>query len=168
MKLIGALMEKSTAERQRVRGLISKAGIAMLMTVDDRGDQAGRPMLVLALDGDARMYFLTRHDSRKVGHITARPQVALTVVAAGRYFLVTGQAVICHDRELLDRLWHPTYRAWFPEGVEGGEALVLRIEVDRIDYWEPPRSRVARVFQAAMALVTQRPIDTPMKTIAGW
>jgi general stress protein 26 len=167
MKLMGALTEESAAERQRVRGLISEAGIAMLMTVDDRGDQAGRPMLVLQLDGDPHMYFLTRHDSRKVAHITAHPQVALTVVAADRYFLVTGQAVICHDRELLDRLWHPTYRAWFPEGVEGGEALALRIEVDRIDYWEPPRSRAARVFQAAMALVTQRAIETPMKTIAG-
>ena len=161
-------MEEFAVERQRVRGLIREAGIAMLMTVDDRGGQAGRPMLVLLLDGDPHMYFLTRHDSRKVVHIAAHPQVALTVVGADRYFLVTGQAVICRDRQLLDRLWHPTYRAWFPEGVEGGVAIALRIAVDRIDYWEPPRSRIVRVFQAAMALVTQHPIETPMKTIGGW
>jgi general stress protein 26 len=140
----------------------------MLMTVDGRGAHFGRPMLLLQLDGDPHMYFLTRRDSRKVAHIAAHSQVALTVAAAGCYFLVTGEAVACRDRGLIHRLWHPTYRAWFPEGVDGGEVIALRLSVDRIDYWEPPGSRITRVFQAAVALVTRRPIETPMKTIAGW
>ena len=39
--------------------------------------------------------------------------------------------------------------------------------IDRVNYWEPPRSPFTRVFQAAKAIVTRRAVDTPMKTIDG-
>jgi len=39
----------------------------------------------------------------------------------------------------------PTYRAWFPEGKDDREAAVIRVAVDRIEYWEPPSNRVVRL-----------------------
>jgi hypothetical protein len=44
---------------------------------------------------------------------------------------------------------------------------VLRVTVERVDYWEPPRSRLLRLAQAIKAIVTRRAADTPMKTIDG-
>ena len=37
-------MADATAERQRVRALIERAGVAMLMSVDERATHIGRPM----------------------------------------------------------------------------------------------------------------------------
>jgi general stress protein 26 len=78
-----------------------------------------------------------------------------------------GSANASRDVELIRRLWHLTYRAWFPEGRDDREAAVLRVAVERIDYWEPPRSRFVRLLQAVKAVVTRRSVDTPMKSIDG-
>jgi general stress protein 26 len=68
---------------------------------------------------------------------------------------------------MIHRLWQPTYRACFPVGKDDREAAALRVTVDRVDYWEPPRSRSSRVVQAVKAVVTCRAVDTPMKTLDG-
>jgi general stress protein 26 len=156
-----------TPERQRVRELIRRAGVAMFMNVDEQGTPLGRPMLPLFLDDDPRIYFLTHRGSRKVTQLEARPRVALTFDVAGAYVVVVGSAMACRDPELLRRLWSPTYRAWFPDGPDGQDAIALRIIVDRVDYWEPPRSRLLRLAHAVTALVTGRASDTPMKTLHG-
>jgi general stress protein 26 len=111
----------------------------MLMTIDDRAAVIGRPMLPLFLENDPCLYFLTHESSRKVRHITARSQVGLTMISRNCYFVVTGTAAMSHEQELIQRLWQPTYRAWFPEGKDDREVTVLRVTVDRVDYWEPPR-----------------------------
>jgi general stress protein 26 len=91
----------------------------------------------------------------------------MTIVSDGCYLVVAGSADACRDRDLIRHLWHPTYRAWFPDGADDREATALRVAVHRVDYWEPPRSQVVRVFQAVKAIVTRRAVETPMKTIDG-
>jgi general stress protein 26 len=155
-------------ERRKLRRLIEDAGVAMFMTLDDRGEHAGRPMLPLLLDNDPHIYFLTHQNSRKMAHIAAHPQVGLAMNSAARCYLsIVGRASVTHDRALLDRLWRPSYRAWFPDGEGDREAAVVRVAVERIDYWEPPRSGLTRLFQALKALVTHRAVETPMKTLDG-
>jgi general stress protein 26 len=160
-------MTRPTSERERVRTLIEQAGVAILITIADHATPMARPMLPLFLDNDPCLYFLTHQTSRKVSHITARSQVGLTMFTKGCYLVITGTAVTSRERGLIQRLWQPTYRAWFPDGKDDGEATVLRVTVGRVDYWEPPRSRVIRVAQALKALVTRRAVETPMKTITG-
>ena len=139
----------------------------MLMTIDEHLAPIGRPMLPLFLENDPCLYFLTHQHSRKVSHITARSQVGLTMISKSCYLVVTGTAATSREQGLIQQLWRPTYRAWFPDGKDDREATVLRVTVDRVDYWEPPRSRVIRITQAVKAVVTRRAAETPMKTIAG-
>ena len=151
-----------------MRRLIEQSGVAMFVTIDDRGRQAGRPMLPLLLEHDPHIYFLTHQHSRKVAHVVARPEVALTIDSESRCYLsIAGRAFASRDAELIGRLWRPTYRAWFPDGQGDDEAAVLRVVVDRVDYWEPPRSRMTRVLQAVRAIVTRRAVETPMKSLDG-
>jgi general stress protein 26 len=155
-------------QRRRVRDVLQRAGVAMLVSFDSDGAHSGRPMLPLWLEDDPHVYFLTRQNSRKVTQIRERPQVALTVISAGCYFIVVGCASASQDPVLIRRLWRPSYRAWFPEGKDDREATVLRMVIDRIHYWEPPRSRVRRLLQAVKAVATRRVVETPMKTIDPW
>jgi general stress protein 26 len=160
-------MTDVAAERRRVRALIERAGVAILMNVDERGSHVGRPMLPLFVQKDPAIYFLTHQSSRKVMQLTARPQVGLTMISANCYFVVAGSAHISRDPELIRRLWSPTYRAWFPDGKDDREATVIRVAVERLDYWEPPSSPLIRVVQAVKAVLTRRAVDTPMKTLDG-
>ena len=134
-------MTDAAAERQRVRALIERAGVAMLMNVDEQGTHIGRPMLPLFVQNDPHIYFLTHQSSRKVTQLAARPQVGLTIISANCYVVMAGSAHISRDPELIRRLWSPTYRAWFPEGKDDREATAIRVVVERIDYWEPPSSQ---------------------------
>jgi general stress protein 26 len=161
------LMPGLALERRRVRKLIQRAAVALLMTTDEHGAAFGRPMLPLLLDNDSHIYFLTHQNSRKVRQVAARPQMCLTLTSGNCYLVVVGSANASRDVELIRRLWRPTYRAWFPEGRDDREAAVLRVAVERIDYWEPPRSRFVRLLQAVKAVVTRRSVDTPMKSIDG-
>ena len=81
--------------------------------------------------------------------------------------MVAGSAQLSRDPELIRRLWSPTYRAWFPEGKDDREATVIRVAVERIDYWEPPSNGVVRLVQAVKAVLTRRVVEIPMKTLAG-
>jgi general stress protein 26 len=160
-------MARPASERRRVRQLIQQAGVAMLMTLDEHGAPVGRPMLPLLLENDPHIYFLTHQTSRKVTQVETRAQVSVAIVSASCYLVVAGSAYASRDPELVRRLWNPTYRAWFPDGKDDREATTLRVVVDRVDYWEPPRSRFGRLFGAAKAIATRRAVETPMKTIDG-
>jgi general stress protein 26 len=158
-------MTDEAGERQRVRALIERAGAAMLMNVDECGTYIGRPMLPLFLPNDPHIYFLTHQHSRKVAQLAARSQVGLTIISANVYVAIAGSAQTSRDPELIRRLWSPTYREWFPEGKDDREATVIRLIIDRIDYWEPPSKQIVRIVQAVKALLTRRPVNTPMKTL---
>jgi general stress protein 26 len=161
------VMSRPASERRRVRQLIQQAGVAMLMTLDEHGAPVGRPMLPLLLENDPHIYFLTHQMSRKVTQVEARAQVGMAIVGASCYLAVAGSAYASRDPDLIRRLWHPTYRAWFPDGKDDREATALRVVVDRVDYWEPPRSPFVRLFAAVKAIATRRAVETPMKTIDG-
>jgi hypothetical protein len=78
-------MAGALSDRQRIRLLIQRVAVAILMTADDRGTFAGRPMLHLLLDNDSHiyfLYFLTHHSSRKVTQVMVEPQVAVTIADA--------------------------------------------------------------------------------------
>ena len=139
----------------------------MLVTIGSGEAHAGRPMLPLWLPEDPNIYFLTHRESRKVAQVNERPHVALTVINAGCYLVVLGLAYASQDPALIRRLWRPSYRAWFPAGSGDREAAVLRIVI-KVNYWELPRGRVRRLFQAVTAVVARRPVETPMRTIEPW
>ena len=156
------------AERHRVRDLLQQSDVAMLVTFGGGEAHAGRQMLPLWLPEDPNIYFLTHRESRKVAQVNERPHVALTVINAGCYMVVLGLAYTSQEPAHIRRLWRPSYRAWFPKGSGDREAAVLRIVINTVNYWEPPRSRVRRLFQAVTAVVTRQPVETPMKTIEPW
>jgi general stress protein 26 len=80
-----------------------------------------------------------------VTQLAVRPQVVLAIVSTNSFIVVAGSVQLSRDAELIRRLWSPTYRAWFPAGKDDREATVIRVAVERIDYWEPPSSRIVRL-----------------------
>jgi len=159
------LVMNPVLERQRVRESLQRASVAIFVTLDHHGAPNGRPMLPLWLPDDPNIFFLTHQDSRKVAEIAERPQVVLAIISAHSYFVVLGSASALRDLALIRRLWRPSYRAWFPAGKDDREATAVRVVVNRVNYWEPPRSQIVRVFQAVRAFVTRSAVETPMKTI---
>ncbi len=72
------------------------------------------------------------------------------------YVAVTGQARIMRDRALAAELWVPAQRAWYPRGVDDEHLSILRVTIERAEYWETP-GRVSYLLAAVAATVTGRP-----------
>jgi general stress protein 26 len=143
---------------RQLRRLLKGMSIGMLTTQAPSGESHSRPMLVHDLDESGWLWFLTDRSSRKACELIQNPNASVTFQSprGDRYLSVYGTAVVVHDDMAVDRLWNPTYRAWFPKGKHDPELVLVAVRVSRAEYWLVPRSRITRVFGAAKALVTGR------------
>ena len=71
-----------------------------------------------------------------------------------RYVSVSGMASTMTDRGKMEELWSPLHKAWFPKGLDDPNIALLRIDVDRAEYWDAPSSAVVQLFGFAKAMLT--------------
>jgi general stress protein 26 len=139
----------------KIAELIKDIQMAMLTTVSTDGSLHSRPMATQQTPFEGELFFLTAADTGKVHEIEDDSQVALTYVDPKHTFLtLSGRASISNDRALIEKLWNPTYKAWFPEGKEDPEIRVLRVVVEQAEYWEAPANAIVRNVKILARAVT--------------
>ena len=130
---------------EKIASLIKDIRIAMLTSVGEDGALHSRPMATQEKPFTGELLFLTREHSGKVNEIRHDAEVNLTYVDAKHTFLtMSGRASIENDRALIDELWNPMYKAWFSEGKEDPEIRILRVSVERAEYWDAPSNALVR------------------------
>ncbi len=140
---------------EKIAGLIKDIQIAMLTTVGTDGPLHSRPMATHQTPFDGELLFLTADDTGKVYEIRKDAEVALTYVDPKHTFLtLSGRASVINDRELIEKLWNPSYKAWFPGGKDDPSIRVLRVTVEHAEYWEAPSSAVVRNVKILARAVT--------------
>lgn len=63
-------------------------------------------------------------------------------------------AAIVRDAALARELWNPLYRAWFPGGLDDPDLTLLRVDVERAEYWDSPSSAVVQLTGFIKAIAT--------------
>ena len=48
---------------------------------------------------------------------------------------MAGRATHVDDRALVKEMWNPVVEAWFPDGAEDPDVLLLRVDADSAEYW---------------------------------
>jgi general stress protein 26 len=145
----------------KLKELISSIGAGMMTTIDGDGNLASRPMLPMLREADQAIWFMTQTDTAKLRDLSHNARVNLTLVGShGEFLSVSGRARLSRDRTVIQELWNPAYRAWFPGGPDDERLILVRLVVNQADYWHAPRSRVVRLFGMVKALVTRTPYET--------
>ena len=153
--------EKTHAEKLgKLREIVKAVDICMLTTVDERGDLHSRPMSNnrdVEFDGD--LWFFTYGSSHKVDEINQIPKVNASFADTDNqlYASLTGRAEVVRDRAKIEELWKPELRAWFPEGVDTPDIALLKVTVERAEYWDGSQSIVAHAVSLVSSLVTGEP-----------
>ena len=118
------------------------AGIptAMLTTRTREGRLTSRPMVAAPLAFDGSLWFFTRAESETAEEITLDDEVCATFVdnAAQRYVSAVGRASIVNDPDKARALWTPALTPWLNGGHEDPALRLVKVEVERADFWEPP------------------------------
>jgi len=145
--------DRAVAELRR---LIDGISIAMVTTIAENHVLRCRPMLLERLEPDATLVFLTHLSSQKTDEVRHDPRVNVAFQSdkGDRYVSVSGTARVTHDVARMRELWNPTYRAWFPGGVEDPDSAIFTVRIDHVEYWDVPSSRLVRLWGVVKALTT--------------
>lgn len=149
----------STSHQEPVQvlaDLIASIRFAMLTTVDRAGRLCSRPMTNQQRRFDGTLWFITDRRTHPAEDIAGHPQVNVSFTDSDdhKYVSVTGSASLVEDRERIREFWQPEYAVWFPVGPNDPNLVLLRVQVERADYWDSPASWAGRLLAFAKALAT--------------
>jgi general stress protein 26 len=147
-----ALMQ---TEFEKLGELIKDIRIAMVTTVETDGTLHTRPLAALRYENDGQLWFYTAVDSAKVNEVThdVRASVAFADIDQEAYVAASGTADIVNDRQRIRDLWTTFAAPWFPLGPEDPNLALLRVHVERAEYWTSP-GKAAYLFGVAKAAMT--------------
>jgi general stress protein 26 len=147
---------------QKVREMVKDIDFCMLTTVDEQGDLHSRPMSSNGdIDSNGDLWFFTAASSHKVSEIEKLPKVNVSFADPENqhYVSITGRAQLVRDRSKIDELWRPEFKMWFPEGKDDPEAALLRISLEKAEYWDSPSSTIGYALSFVSSLVTGKEAD---------
>jgi general stress protein 26 len=149
----------TTDETRKVAELLKDERTAVFTTTAPDGTLMSRPMSMQEVEFDGDLWFFASRSSRKVAQITANPQVNVATSGSSSWVSLTGHAVVIDDLARKQKLWNPVVSAWFPEGPEDPDVVLLRVDAASAEYWDTPGGRLASVISFAKAKVTGKPYD---------
>lgn len=142
---------------EKLRDMIKDIDFCMLTTIDEQGDPHSRPMSSNGdIDPTGDLWFFTGLTSHKVSEVAKSPKVNVSFAEPKnqRYVSVTGVAELVRDRKKIDELWRPEFKMWFPKGKDDPEVALLRISLEKGEYWDSPSSTIGYALSFVSSLVT--------------
>jgi len=145
-------------DNEKITELIKDASdMAMLTTRAPDGTLTSRPMALQKADFTGDLWFFAARSSAKLDHIASDPQVNVTFGSASTWVSFTGRAEVVTDDAKKKELWNSFVEAWFPEGPDDDEVILVKVDGDSAEYWESPGGRIATLISFAKAKVTGEP-----------
>jgi general stress protein 26 len=128
----------SGGDLKKLRKLIKGARVAMLTTVSPDGTLRSRPMATLKAPFDGDLWFFTSASAPKADEIRDHVHVNVSFCHADddRYLSISGTASLVREPERIAQLWSGRLKPWFPEGKKDPDLALLRVRVDRAEYWD--------------------------------
>ena len=163
------IRETKNSDIETLRNLIKDIKFTMMTTVEADGSLRSRPMTTQQVEFDGELWFFTDDTTEKIHELEKDQHVNLSYASSDKdkYVSVSGKATVVHDKRKAEELWNPLYKAWFPKGLSDPNLVLLKVTIDKAEYWDGPGSKVVQLFSFAKALATgQRASGTENKKIS--
>jgi general stress protein 26 len=130
--------------------------IAMMTTVEPDGSLHSRPMYTHEPENDGTLWFFTELDTPKIEEVQQDRHVNLGYSKPNDnlYVSISGRASIVTDKQKIKELWKEPLRTWFPKGPDAPNIALLRIDIDRGEYWDQPSNVLVHAFGYVKAVTT--------------
>lgn len=148
--------DQVNADYKKFSDMIKDIRIAMLTTVDEQSTLRSRPMATQDVEFVGDLWFFTARETGKVNDITHYPQVNVAYASEKdeRYVSVMGNADLVDDRQKMKDLWKPIMKAWFPEGLGDPNLQLIKVHVEKVEYWESNGGKIGSLLGIVKNLVT--------------
>jgi general stress protein 26 len=130
-------MTSKVADNKKIGEIIEGTQVGMLTTVQANGELRSRPMLCADYDFDC-LWFLAKESKPLIAEAISNraANVAFANPEKKQYASFTGLAHLVEDEKLIQKLWRPELRSWFPEGQQEPDLILLRIDIDHAEAWD--------------------------------
>jgi len=116
--------------------IITAAGCASLITIDDSGLPSSRPVRTFPSDEQfAKITIPSDINSRKTRQVGNNPNVVLSYVDAlsRGYVTMTGKGVLVDSPEEKQKAWLEPFAAFWPDGPESEDYLLIVVTPELIE-----------------------------------
>ena len=147
----------SKQELAKLKELIDEIKIGMFTTIDTDGTLRSRPLQTAGVDDDGTLWFFTSQSSPKVEEAEAdagRVSVSYANTSKYDFVSVSGHATLVRDRGKMDELYTKWVEVFFPKGLDDPNLALLRVTIQKAEYWDAPGSAIGRLYGAAKVLLT--------------
>ena len=121
---------------EAAKQIMSAAGCASLVTIDESGLPSSRPVRTFPSDDEfTKITIPTDQDSRKTHHVRNNSNIVLSYVdGPGRaYVTMIGKAVLNDRLEDRKAAWVEPFSAFWPDGPESESHLLIECKPERIE-----------------------------------
>lgn len=134
-------------------------------------DKIGHSMQPMApqVDEDRRgIWFFTKRDSAMGAEIAKNPASRARICAISPdhdyHAYISGTMREEADRTLVEKFWSPVIAAWFDEGKQDPNLILLRFDASEADIWASTDSAIRFAWEIAKANLTDDVPDLGEKT----
>lgn len=141
---------------EKLNELIKDVQFAMFTTVEPDGTLRARPMSTQKAEFDGTLWFFTKASAPKVDEVEMDQHVCVSYAKPEKqhYISMSGLARVIRNRDLIEQMWTPELKAWFPGGKEDPDLALLKVEVTQAEYWDSYSSGIAHLFGLAKSVAT--------------
>jgi general stress protein 26 len=130
----------------KFKELINDIEFAMLTTIDGNYLRS-RPMATQEYDNEGALWFFTSDQTHKNDEIEQdnRVNIAYAKPEDNIYVSVSGRAEVVKDKAKIKQLWKPLLKAWFPEGLDDPTLTLLKVSIEKAEYWDTASSTIVQL-----------------------
>jgi general stress protein 26 len=144
-------------EMEKLLKIINSVHVAMMTTTEADSSMRSRPLATLRTsDFNGFLWFFIAGDSPKVAEIGVHHQVNLSYADPVHqcFASVSGLGMVLRDPEKMTELWNPMVKVWFPDGLDDPNLVLLRVSIDKAEYWDASSNPIQRIAAFTKALTT--------------
>jgi general stress protein 26 len=126
---------------QKLSELIADLHCGMLTTVDQNNHLHSCPMYRSGdINSQRAIWFFTSAHTQKAEDIKRNHQVNVSFTSPDQeqYISVSGTAELIQDRNQMQQQWQPEIQTWLPKGLEEPDLVLIKVNINKIDYWDSP------------------------------
>jgi general stress protein 26 len=109
----------------------------MMLGLDGVEDGHTRPMTAQFENDQSPLWFFAAKDHALTQKIGPRQRAIATFAAKGHDLFATVQGTLSvnTDRAVVDRLWNRDVAAWYPQGKDDPNLVLLRLDAQQAEIW---------------------------------
>lgn len=151
---------------RELSAVLAKFKSCLLVTSGPHGLR-GRPMALQQRETDGSLWLATSLDSDKARDLQVDPRCAVLChdgQSSVQYVSLAGHGDLVRDRARIRELWDPLWRAWFPEGPEQGDLILIHFHASHAEYVNPEGGKVEVILSAVKRILTHARVPKPEKS----